>query len=96
LGEKSNAYWGLMGNLKGIVAIGRSGHEWENRIKIYLIAGRGLYLAGYGKVKGFCEDDNEALCSKKKKKRIGEFLDYLSDCFSSMITPRIYFVSLFL
>jgi hypothetical protein len=73
LGKQSDVYMGLVGNLKGIVAIGRPWREWENIIKIYLIAGRGLYLAQYGKVKSSCEDDNEALCSKKEKKI--EFVD---------------------
>jgi hypothetical protein len=61
-----------VGNLKGIVAIGRPGREWENIIKMYLIAGRELYLAQYGKVKSSCEDDNEALCSNQEK--MDEFL----------------------
>ena len=63
-----------MGNVKGIVAVGRPRRKWENNIKMYLIAGRGLYVLHYGKVEGSCEDGNEDLSSKKEKK-IGEFLD---------------------
>lgn len=48
-----------MGNLKGIVAFGRSRREWENNLEMYLVAERGLYLAQYVKVKGSFEDDNE-------------------------------------
>ena len=51
-----------MGNLKGIIAVGRPGREWENNIKMYIIAERGLCLAQCGKVKGSFEDDNKGLC----------------------------------